>query len=164
MQKYLNQFDKSDYSWKKPNRRFFPQYYMPSLYGMKLMDLTIAVDISGSVSDHDFKVFVSEVHSIFKMMKPNKITLIQFDTQLQHIDQVKNVNELLKLKFTGRGGTDVHPVLEWAEEKKPQLLMIFSDGEFHMPTEKPKNSEVLWLIHNNKAFAGLFGKTIHYTI
>lgn len=162
--KYLRQFDKSDYSFKRPNRRFFPQFHMPSLHGQKLMDLAIAVDISGSVSDHDFKVFVTEVHAILKNMKPEKITLIQFDTQLQHVDEVKSVNELLRLKFTGRGGTWIEPVMDWAKEKKPQLLLVFSDGEFSMPAEKPKASEVTWVIHNNKGFAPPFGKVIHYDI
>lgn len=162
--KYLNQFDKSDYSWKKPNRRYFPKHYLPSLYGMKLIDLAIAVDISGSVSDHDFKVFVTEVASIFRMMKPDKITLIQFDTQLQHVNEVRSINELLSLQFTGRGGTYIEPVMQWAQEKTPQLLMVFSDGEFSMPAAKPKSSEVLWLIHNNASFTPPFGKTIHYKI
>lgn len=164
LQKYLNSFAKNDYSWRKPNRRFFPEHHMPSLHGEKLMDLTIAVDISGSVSEHDFKVFVTEVASIFRMMNPEKITLIQFDTKIHHVDKVGSIKELMGLTFTGRGGTDVTPVMEWAQEKKPQLLMVFSDGEFHMPGTKPRNSEVLWLIHNNPKFEPPFGKTIHYKI
>ena len=164
LQKYLNGFCKNDYSFKKPNRRFFPEYHLPSLYGEKLMDLTIAVDISGSVSDHDFKVFVSEVHSIFRMMKPEKITLLQFDTKLQHIDEIRSIQELLKLKFTGRGGTLIEPVMEHVRAKRPQLLLVFSDGEFTLPTDKPKNTEVLWVIHNNTKFKPSFGKVIHYHI
>ena len=164
LQKYLNSFAKNDYTWQKPSRRFFPQYHLPSLNGQKLMDLAIAIDISGSVSDHDFSVFVSEIHSILRMMKPEKITVIQFDTQLQHVNEVRNVKELMALQFHGRGGTLIEPVMEWAKEKKPQLLLVFSDGEFNMPEDKPKNSEVLWLIHNNDRFKPPFGKTIHYTI
>ena len=163
LQKYLNSFVKNDYSFKTPNRRFFPKYHMPSLTGVKLMDLAVAVDISGSVSDADFNVFVSEVHSILRMMKPEKITFIQFDTKLQHVDEIHSVQELLALTFTGRGGTDVHPVLEWAKQKKPQLLLIFSDGEFRIPTGKAP-TETLWVIHNNQAFKPNFGKVIHYKI
>jgi predicted metal-dependent peptidase len=162
--KYLRTFDKSDYTWKKPSRRFFPTYHLPSLSGEKLMDLAIAIDISGSVSDHDFKFFVTEIASILRMMKPDKITVIQFDTQLQHVDEVRNVQELLKLQFHGRGGTLIAPVMQWATENKPQLLLCFSDGEFTMPEAKPKNTEVLWLVHNNDRFKPPFGKTIHYHI
>ena len=127
------------------------------------MDLAIAVDISGSVSDEDFHVFVSEIASIFRMMKPNKITLIQFDTELHGIDEVRNLQELMKVKFTGRGGTAIEPVLEWANVNKPELLMVFSDGEFGFHGAETK-STTLWMIHNNERFAPPFGKVINYTI
>lgn len=164
LQKYLNSFAKNDYSFKKPNRRFFPQHYMPSLYGTKLMNLAIAVDISGSVSDHDFTTFISETASILRMMQPDEITVLQFDTKIHHEDKVKNLRELEKLTFTGRGGTCVQCVLEWVKTKKPQLLVVFTDGGFTLPTQKPKNTEVLWLIHNNPKWVAPFGKAIHYTI
>lgn len=163
LQKYLNAFAKNDYSFKKPNRRFFPTFHMPSLHGEKLMNLSIAVDTSGSVSDHDFLVFVTEVASILRMMKPEEITLVQFDTQIKSVDKIKSINDLMRCKFTGRGGTQITPVLDWANETKPQLLMVFSDGEFRFHATKAK-CETLWLIHNNPRFAPPFGKTIHYSI
>lgn len=165
LQKYLNTFAKNDYSFKNPSRRFFPKYHMPSLHGVKLMDMVIAVDTSGSVSDHDFLVFISEVASIFRMMKPDNITLIQFDTAIKSVDKVKNINELSNLKFTGRGGTHVGQVFEWAEKNRPQLLMVFSDGEFSFSNiTAPRGVETLWVIHNNKRFKPPFGKVIEYTI
>ncbi len=164
MQKYLNAFSKSDYSFRKPNRRFFPEYHLPSLYGNKLMNLTIAVDTSGSVSDEDFHVFVSEVASILRMMKPDEITLLQFDTGIKSIDKIKDIKDLMKCKFTGRGGTQIAPVLEWANANKPQLLLVFSDGEFNFYGSTTK-SETLWIIHNDTqgSFKPTFGKTIHYS-
>lgn len=163
LQKYLNGFTKNDYSFRKPNRRFFPKFHMPSLDGQKLMDLAIAVDTSGSVSDHDFLMFVTEVSSILRMMKPEKITLVQFDTAIKSVDEIKNIADLGKCKFTGRGGTKIHPVMDWAKENKPQLLLVFSDGEFYPAHTKPPG-DLLWLIHNNPRFTAPFGKTIHYEI
>jgi predicted metal-dependent peptidase len=163
LQKYMRSFDKSDYSFRKPNRRFFPEHHMPTLWGESLMDLCIAVDISGSVSDHDFKVFVSEVAGIFKMMKPSRITLIQFDTEIKSTDTVKSVRELMGIKFTGRGGTCISPVMEWAKEHKPQLLMVFSDGEFNFYGNEFQG-DTLYLIHNNTGFTPPRGKVIHYEI
>ena len=163
LQKYLTQFTKNDYTFKKPNRRFFPKFHLPSMWGEKLMDMAIAVDISGSVSDEDFHVFVSEIASIFRMMKPNKISLIQFDTELKSVDEVHSIQELMAVKFTGRGGTAIEPVLEWANVEKPQLLMVFSDGEFGFRGIETK-STTLWMIHNNEKFSPPFGKVINYTI
>jgi predicted metal-dependent peptidase len=163
LQKYMNSFAKNDYSWRKPNRRFFPKFHMPCLHSDKLMDLAIAVDISGSVSDTDFKVFISETAGIMKMMTPEKITLIQFDTRICSETKITNLKELEKTEFSGRGGTSFYPIIDWVKAKRPQLLLVFTDGEFHMPDEKPK-TEVLWLIHNNERFTCPYGKTIHYKI
>jgi len=161
LRKYLKAMDKDDYSFRKPNRRFMPEYYLPSLYGESLMDLVIAVDISGSVSDLDFKRFVSEIAGIFKMMKPKKISLIQFDTRIQSINKVHNIDELSKIKFTGRGGTNIEPVMDWAEQNKPQMLMFFTDGGFRFFRQDTKIN-TLWLIHDNPKWKSAFGKVIHY--
>jgi predicted metal-dependent peptidase len=163
LQKYLQTFIKNDYSWKKFNRRFFPKNYMPGMYGECLINMAIAIDISGSVSDADFHVFVTEIASMMRMMKPEKITLIQFDTRIISTDEIKSIKDLMALKFSGRGGTDIGPVIEWANEHKPQLLMVFTDGEFRFVEAGPK-CETLWIIHNNKRFSPPYGKVIHYTI
>lgn len=163
LQKYLHTFSKADYSYKKVNRRFFPQYFLPSLHSQKLLNIAIAVDISGSVRDSDFKTFVSEIHSMLRMMKPNKLNLIQFDTEIHSNDVIRSTNDLAKVKFKGRGGTDIRPVLQWANEAKPQLLLVFTDGAFRFFGASTA-VKTIWLIHNNKEFTSPFGKTIHYDI
>lgn len=163
LQKYLQAFAKNDYTWRKPNRRFFPQHHLPSLHSENLMNIAIAVDTSGSVSDEDFLRFVTETNSILRMMKPEKITLIQFDTEIKSVDEVRNVHELMRVKFTGRGGTLINPVLDWVNENKPQLLLVFSDGGFYFYTTETK-VPVIWLIHDNAPWTAPFGKTIHYTM
>lgn len=164
LRRFLQSYSKTDYSFKRPNRRFFPDHYLPSMHGESLIDLSIAVDTSGSVSDHDFKVFVSEVASIFKMMKPKKITLVQFDTVIHSIDELSCFEDLMKIKFSGRGGTMIDEVVEWANKKKPQLLLMFTDGEIWGMPSTPIKSQTLWMIHNNKGFAAPYGKVIHYEI
>ena len=125
--------------------------------------MAIAVDVSGSVSDEEFKVFVSETHSIMRMLHPKKISLIQFDVGIKSVSEVKNVKELMGVQFKGRGGTHIDPVLEWANENKPQLLLVFTDGDFHKPKVETR-ANTIWLIHNNKDFKAPFGKIIHYNI
>jgi len=161
LQKYLRTFNKSDYTFRKPNRRHFPKHILPGLRNESLISMAIAVDTSGSVSDIEFTHFISEVHCILKMMKPEKITILQFDTQIKAVDEVRNVQELSRIVFTGRGGTRIEPVLEWAEERKPQVLLVFSDGYFRFYQNEFKR-ELVWLIHNNKQFNPPFGKVIQY--
>jgi predicted metal-dependent peptidase len=163
LQKFLQSFSKNDYSFRKPNRRFFPQFHLPRLYGESLINIAVAVDTSGSVSDHEFNRFVTETHSILRMMKPEKITVLQFDTEIKSVHDVRNVQQLMNIQFTGRGGTQIEPVLEWANANKPQLLLVFSDGyfDFHGLETKVKT---LWLIHDNEKFEAPFGKVIHYKV
>ena len=163
LRKYIQNLTKHDYSWRKPNRRFFPEHYLPSIFSEKLMDIAIAVDASGSVTDADFKVFVSETHGIIRMMKPDKITLVQFDQNIKSVDEVRSIRDLMNVKFIGRGGTRIESVMEWAEKNKPKLLLVFTDGEFHFYRDDYKTNTV-FLIHNNPHFNSPYGKVIHYDI
>lgn len=163
LRKYLFAYNRNDYTYKKPNRRFFPEHYLPSMHSQNLMDLTIAIDTSGSVSDEQFTGFISEIASIFKMMNPEKITVIQFDYGIQAIDKVRSLRELQKVKFTGRGGTCLKEVFDWTTANNPRLLMVFTDGDFYDPGNAP-NTDLIWLIHNNKGFTFPKGKVIHYEI
>lgn len=163
LRKYFQNFSKSDYSWKKPNRRFFPKHYLPSVHSESLMEIAVAIDVSGSVSDAQFQQHISEVASIIKTMMPPKITLIQFDHIIQSVDAVSSMNDLMNVSFTGRGGTNIDPVLEKCNELKPEVLLVFTDGWFHPPQIQPK-SNVLWMVHDNPAWTAPFGKAIHYTL
>lgn len=163
LQKYLHSYNKNDYTFRKPNKRFFPRHYLPSLYSNTLMNIAVAVDTSGSVSDAEFNRFVSETHSILKMMKPEKITILQFDTELKSVTDVRNVNDLMNVHFTGRGGTAIEPVVEWIETNKPQLTLIFTDGYFRFQGPETKR-DIVWLVHDNPDFAAPFGKVITYEV
>lgn len=154
---------KTDFTMRRPNKRFFPKHYLPSMLSESMVDVMIAVDISGSVSDSDFQQFVSETHRIMKAFKPKTIRFVQFDTKIQHDDNIRSLSDLKKLKFHGRGGTDPTPVIELANQAKPKVLLFFTDGEFwgEIPDYK---GNLVWLIHNNESFKAPYGKTVHYTL
>jgi predicted metal-dependent peptidase len=160
-QKYFNKYSKQDYSYRRPNKRFFPSFYLPTLYSKSLINLAIALDTSASVNTADFTAFIAEVATILAKYKPAKITLVQFDTRIKAVNEIKNTRELMNVNFVGRGGTSIAPVMKWVEENRPELLLIFSDGEFSQPDIKPA-SETLLLIHNNPNFKSNYGKVIHY--
>ncbi len=154
---------KTDFTMRRPNKRFFPQHYLPSMLSESLVDVMVAVDISGSVSDSDFQQFVSETHRIMKAFKPKSIRFVQFDTQIQHDDNIRSLSDLKKLKFHGRGGTDPTPVIELANQVKPKVLLFFTDGEFWSELPDYKGN-LVWLIHNNEQFKAPYGKTVHYNL
>lgn len=163
LRRYMNQTKKEDYSWHKPNKRYIPDFYLPSLYSEGMGELVIAIDVSGSVSDEDFIIFISEVASILKTLKPASITIIQFDTVITNISKVKDIKELAKVKFTGGGGTDIKEVLNWVNEHNPQVVIWLTDGHFY---QHPITNKVptFWVIYNNPTFTYSFGKVIHYEL
>ena len=163
LRKYLQSYSKNDFTWRRPNRRYMPDHYLPSLHSQSLIDIAVAIDASGSVSDTQFLQFVSDIHSIFKTVKPKKITLIHFDTSIRGVTEIKDMRDLSQVKFTGRGGTNIVPLMEWAEEHRPQLLMVFTDGYFPFPAVT-YSKDSLWLIHNNPNWSSPIGKTIHYSL
>ena len=97
-------------------------------------------------------------------MKPQKITLIDFDTRIKQIRDIDNmVNILTDIKFHGRGGTNILPILEYATKHKPEVLLIFTDGEFRLPNSFPQ-VPLIWLIHGDHPFKPNFGRVIRYKI
>lgn len=164
LRKWMQSTAKTDYTYRKPNRRYYPEYYLPSMLSSSLVDVMVAVDISGSVSDEDFKQFVSETHQIMKVFKPKNIRFVQFDTRIHHDDNIRSLSDLKKLEFHGRGGTDPRCVLELANKVKPKVLLFFTDGEFYTEGLPDYKGNLVWLIHNNERFSAPYGKTIHYKL
>lgn len=166
LRKFLTSLNKNDYSFSKLNRRFLnTKYRMPSLHSDSLGKIAMAIDMSGSVSDKETTQFISDVYSVIHSIKPEELSLVQFDTNIKSINKIKTVRDLNKVEFTGRGGTSVTEVIKWAKENKPDVICIFSDGYFNIPDKSldPK-IPVLWIIHNQPQWTANFGKVIHYNI
>ena len=67
------------------------------------------------------------------------------------------------IKFTGGGGTHVKPIIEWLNQERPEVCLIFTDGCFRVPDLNPE-VPVIWLINNNDRFNCEYGEVIHYDI
>ena len=133
---------------------------------VKLCNIAIAVDISSSVTDHEFNIFISKIDEIKKTVNPKETTVISFNTQIIGEPQKlsEEDNALKKLKFKGRGGTDITPVLKWATKNKPTVLVIFTDGDFTPVEPTDKSIPIVWLIHNNPSWKYQWGRVIHYNV
>lgn len=161
LRRLLNKVAKNDYSWRRPNRRYFPDHILPSQHSEVLADIAVATDVSGSVTKAQFNHFISEAASIIRSMRPKNLSFIQFDTEIKSVDMINSLNDLKKVKFTGHGGTNLNALFQWAQEHKPHILIIFTDGKFRMPEQK-LSMPVFWVIHSNANFTAPQGKVIHY--
>lgn len=161
--RYFNAMGMNDYTFQKPNRRFFPKYYLPSAYSEILGNVCMAIDMSGSVSKNEIEQFVSDVYSVIKNVKLKELNLLQFDTRVISVEPIKSKSDLLKCDLRGRGGTNLKDTLQWASANKPDVMAVFSDGWFDTNLVDP-GIPILWLINDNPEFSCSIGKTIHYSI
>jgi predicted metal-dependent peptidase len=166
LQNFLTAYAKDDYTFRRPNKRFMPTYYLPTAYSEAICDLAICVDTSSSVAEHEFNDFITKISQIQNVMNPKKITVVSFDTSIKNIQVVgEGEDPFNKLKFKGRGGTRIAPVHAWVAEHKPTVTIIFTDGEFSQSTPVNKSLPLVWLIYNNPSWKCAHNqRVIHYDI
>lgn len=151
-----------DYTWKRPNRRY-SDMYLPSRFldDGRLEHLVYYQDVSGSVSNADVHRFNSELSFVWKEFKPQKMTVVQFDTKIQKIDEFKEGDTFSEIKIVGRGGTDLRCVREHILEAKPTAAIIFSDLECPPMRKLDMDIPVVWVVVGNKKAEVTFGHKIH---
>jgi predicted metal-dependent peptidase len=153
-----------DYSWRRPNRRY-EDMYLPSRFQDegRLKHLFYYFDISGSVSDKMLKQFHGDVKYIWDYFKPERLTLVTFDTTIHDVFEFVDGDSLDKLKVTGRGGTHFREVRQHIMDNKASSAIIFSDMECAAMKPGP-TCPILWIVCNNKDAKVPFGKMIHIKV
>ena len=145
---FMTQTARDDYSYTRPSsRRGDPAIY-PSLRSARI-NVYVAIDTSGSISESEIEEFVSEIDAIKSLIRA-RITLLACDAELapdcpwvfESWDEFK-----LPRKIVGGGGTRFTPVFEWAElqDGQPDLLVYFTDADGQFPEQMPQYP-VLWLV------------------
>jgi predicted metal-dependent peptidase len=110
--------------------------------------IAIAIDISGSISDEEFKQAMKEVLSIVKNYK-HEITMIECDDEIKRVYKVKSIKDIRE-RLSTRGGTRFNPVFEYANHNKINLLVYFTDGEGEARLQTtPRGYKILWVISGN---------------
>lgn len=108
-------------------------------------EIAVAIDISGSISDEEFKQAIKEVLSIVKNHN-QEITIIECDKEIRRAYKVKSIKDV-KDRITTGGGTEFTPVFEYANNKKLNLLVYFTDGKGEDRLKvSPRGYKVLWVI------------------
>ena len=108
-------------------------------------EIAVAIDISGSISDEEFKQAIKEVLAIVKSHN-QEITIIECDKEIRRAYKVKSPRDVQERIATG-GGTKLSPVFEYSNNKKINLLIYFTDGKGEEKLEViPRGYKTLWVI------------------
>lgn len=150
------------YTWARPNRRY-PDMYLPSeVYDDgRLEHLCYYLDVSGSCSNADVLRFNSEVKYIKDVLKPKKLTVCQFTTEIIHETVFEEDDPFEEVIRFGTGGTSFHDVRRHMLEHKPTAAIVFSDMD--CPAMKPLdfNIPTIWVGIRASKHVPPFGKIIH---
>lgn len=159
---YMSAYSRDDYSMARPNRRYMPDFYLPSLYSEGMGPMIIAQDVSGSISHEELAIAGTESKYIFDTLHPTTLRYISFDTHI-HFNEVFQADDEIPigLELEGGGGTNVIPVLDYVRLEDPQLCLIFTDGHFSPPDLSQCTGDLFWIIKGNKNFAAPQGTIIH---
>ena len=149
---YMTSIARDDYSYTRPNARRGDPAIFPSLRSAQI-NIIVALDTSGSISDTEITEFVSEIDAIKSLMRA-QITLHTCDSSLNSNGPwVYEAWDEFKVpeKILGGGGTNFKPVFEWAEKRDlpPDLLVYFTDAEGAFPDYEP-SFPVIWLVKGKK--------------
>lgn len=121
------------------------------------------VDSSGSMSDQQLQLVLSEVYSIALKKKPVKFVVVQCDTKIQEIKEYNTPAEIKKdfqtASVKGRGGTELKPCWDLLlhdkkfNKRPAELCVVFTDGYLTQYRRNPKTMNYLvWCILDNPTF------------
>src|SRR5690606_6415963 len=136
-----------DYDFTRPSRREGAAI-LPGLHAHEI-DLVVALDTSGSISDDEMREFAGEINAI-KSQIHARVTLLACDEELwEGGPVVAEAWEPLALpeRVGGGGGTRLAPVFEWVQSqgRLPDALLYFTDAEGEFPPQEPPYA-VCWLV------------------
>lgn len=163
LRKYMTLPATNDYSWAKPNRRYIGSgMYMPSNHSDDGMgEVIVGVDTSGSISNRELALFTSEVRQIVQDARPNKVTVLYFDTEISHVEEYDEPDAMdIEMKAYGGGGTDFRPVFNWidAEMRTPDVVVMLTD--LYGPSPDREDYETVWACLPDSSNSTPFGKRV----
>ena len=108
-------------------------------------EIAVAIDISGSISNEEFKQAIKEVLSIVKNYN-HEITIIECDKEIKRVYKAKSMRDV-KERMAAGGSTKFTPVFEYANNNRCNLLIYFTDGKGEKKLEVvPRGYRTLWVI------------------
>ena len=161
LQNFLSAYNRADYTYRRPNKRFQPEFYMPSMYSESMGHMIAAGDCSGSITPDQWNEIIAEIRWGKSILNPTTLRLISFDTHIHHNKIYEEYDELPNVFRKGGGGTNVKPILQYVREEDPVVTLIFTDGYFSMPDVSEITNDIFWIISKNRNFDPPHGTVIH---
>lgn len=157
----------NDYSWKRPSRRgWHMDAIMPGMTPGDQIDVDIAIDMSGSITQKQASHFLSEIKSIMETFESYKLHVFCFDTEVYNpadfdSDSLQSIHEY---KPVGGGGTDFNSIFNYLRnnDRNPKSLIVFTDGMPFGSWGDKDYTEVIWVIHGSRSIVPPWGTWAYF--
>ena len=158
---------KSNFSFSRPNRK--SQHcgaILPGMMNEETIDVSVAIDMSGSISDVQAKDFISEVKGIMDEYKDFKLDIWCFDTDVYNYAQFTGdtADEIMDYRVKGGGGTAFEANFEFMKENDivPKKFIMFTDGYPCGSWGDDDYCDTLFVVHGSDSIIAPYGQTAYY--
>jgi predicted metal-dependent peptidase len=139
-----------DYVYTRPSRRQSAmrvgttEIILPAMRKPAPPSVAVIIDTSGSISEKDVELFLSEVDGIARANGiAQGLTIIPCDAEVGPIQKLRSRGAITELQLPGGGGTDMGRGIAAAAELKPipKIVIVLTDGYTPWPAEPPAKVE-----------------------
>jgi predicted metal-dependent peptidase len=146
---------RSDYSWMRPSRRgWHMDAIMPGMNPGEEIDVVVALDMSGSISNSQAQAFLGEIGGMMNSFDGYKVHVFCFDTETYNPKDFssENMDLIEEYEPMGGGGTDFDCIFTYLKENAidPKRLIVFTDGYPFGSWGDADYCDTTWIIHGDK--------------
>jgi len=159
---------RSNYTFMRPSRKgWHLAAILPGMDRDIKIDVALAIDTSGSISQSMLTEFVSEIAGIMDQYDAYRIRIWQFDTAVYGYDEFTHDDgrDIREYEVKGGGGTDFMVNWKYMEENEfePDQLIVFTDGMPFSSWGNPDYCDTVFLVHTAYGRpVAPFGQTVYY--
>lgn len=158
---------RTDFSWMRPSRRsWHMDAIMPGMTPGEEIDVTVAIDMSGSISNKQAQDFLGEIGGMMDSFDGYKVHVFCFDTGIYNPADFnsENMDSIDSYEPKGGGGTDFDAIFNYLKENamEPKRLIVFTDGYPCGSWGDPDYCDTTWVIHGSKDITPPFGSWAYY--
>jgi len=169
LQQQIQSTIRADYSWTRPSRRgWHIDAVLPGNDLEKEIDICVAIDASGSMSDEMLKDILSEVKGIMQSYNSFKLHLWSFDTEVYNAKTftAENIDEIMDWEIGGGGGTMFEANWQYMLDNDivPKKFVMFTDGYPGDGWGDENYCDTLFVIHGSTTIQAPFGITAYYDL
>jgi predicted metal-dependent peptidase len=158
---------RNDYSFIRPSRRgWHMDAIMPGMTPGEEIDIAVAIDMSGSISNKQAALFLGEVRGIMEAFDSYRVHVFCFDTEIYNAEDFTsdNMDTIEAYEPKGGGGTDFDAIFTHLKnrEKDTKRLIVFTDGYPCGSWGDPDYTDTTFIIHGSDSIKPPFGTWAYF--